>query len=840
MGTIIKHTLRNIFAKPLITIFLILSITVCAFTGILALDISNSITNVIKSLMTEETGKAEIMYYASDSVEEDDLADIPEHEAVLLSSKSSSMCVKNDNMYEYYNQKSLVTYCTDINTAIDYKILAKDIVLNDDECVITDKIAEDMGLKEGDTFTIFGDNDIDADFKIKKIIKPAGLLSGQYSALVTENGMAKLTFDGKVKYSTAYIKMQDPSKCSEAVEILEKKDPTGDVVDILNGQDFKSTLATITSIFLGLFLITLLLVIFVTISLSERIILERMSTVGTLRSLGVSPAITTRVILVENLFYGLFGGIFGTLAYALIRDPFFNSIFNVTTASGIEFTLDLGKISPVAIATVIVGAIVVEMLCPLKELLKATKRPIRDIIFDNKETDYKFKNKYKYISIILGIISVVLFVVGTVYIKSGFICLLGFTFVVIAGYMGYPFILRGIGSLIERRAFSKGKPIVGLAATNLRSKKTSIGSSRLIFIATAVCVCLFTYIISEYNFIIFRPADADIVVSGLTKGKETYEFYNTLEGVTDVEFIYNVAVDSVVAGTKEIDNYLEKKYEENSSDLLKKIGIYGADGKYKLFKNVSGIPDEIKSDEIYITKTLADEFNVKKGDNLDILLKGDGAIPFRETYKVAGYIDSSKEDASNRTILMNMDNYKRIYFDSPSRAYIKSTDPARTKDLIESYSSNRISYVKTMDEYIDDVIDQSKGEFALLGMIMVMGVGLALIGVICNQIVAFENRKRESAVLVSTSMNRKKLIKLFMLENTFSSILAIVFGLAIGLVLTKLLFGALASMIQMEIVIDYAKTGLLLLGMFVAFSITILKTRKNIKKMKLSEQLKYE
>ncbi|MBO4592514.1 MAG: hypothetical protein J5684_08160, partial [Eubacterium sp.] len=328
MGTIIKHTLRNIFAKPLITIFLILSITVCAFTGILALDISNSITNVIKSLMTEETGKAEIMYYASDSVEEDDLADIPEHEAVLLSSKSSSMCVKNDNMYEYYNQKSLVTYCTDINTAIDYKILAKDIVLNDDECVITDKIAEDMGLKEGDTFTIFGDNDIDADFKIKKIIKPAGLLSGQYSALVTENGMAKLTFDGKVKYSTAYIKMQDPSKCSEAVEILEKKDPTGDVVDILNGQDFKSTLATITSIFLGLFLITLLLVIFVTISLSERIILERMSTVGTLRSLGVSPAITTRVILVENLFYGLFGGIFGTLAYALIRDPFFNSIFN--------------------------------------------------------------------------------------------------------------------------------------------------------------------------------------------------------------------------------------------------------------------------------------------------------------------------------------------------------------------------------------------------------------------------------------------------------------------------------------------------------------------------------
>ena len=168
MGTIIKHTLRNIFAKPLITIFLILSITVCAFTGILALDMSNSLTNVIQSLVAQETGKAEVMYYASDSIEDGDLDDIPEHEAILISSKSSSMCVKNDNMYEYYNQKSLTTYCTDIDAAIDFKILAKDIVLNDDECVVTDKIAEDMGLKEGDTFTIFGDNDIDADFKIKR------------------------------------------------------------------------------------------------------------------------------------------------------------------------------------------------------------------------------------------------------------------------------------------------------------------------------------------------------------------------------------------------------------------------------------------------------------------------------------------------------------------------------------------------------------------------------------------------------------------------------------------------------------------------------------------------
>ena len=145
-----------------------------------------------------------------------------------------------------------------------------------------------------------------------------------------------------------------------------------------------------------------------------------------------------------------------------------------------------------------------------------------------------------------------------------------------------------------------------------------------------------------------------------------------------------------------------------------------------------------------------------------------------------------------------------------------------------------------MADYMEEANQQSAGMMTILYMIIIMGVGLSLVGVFSNQIVGFESRKRESAVLISTAMGRNSLIKMFAVENLLSSGISIVLGTALGLVCTVLFFNAMKTMIPFDISIDYGKTGLFLAIMFITFSITILKTMKNIKKMKISEQLKYE
>ena len=207
---------------------------------------------------------------------------------------------------------------------------------------------------------------------------------------------------------------------------------------------------------------------------------------------------------------------------------------------------------------------------------------------------------------------------------------------------------------------------------------------------------------------------------------------------------------------------------------------------------------------------------------------------------MAGIINSSIADGCDKTIAMPLELYKQIYFDKPSYAYVNSDNPEETVSLIKSYSSSTISKIRTMADYMEEANQQSAGMMTILYMIIIMGVGLSLVGVFSNQIVGFESRKRESAVLISTAMGRNSLIKMFAVENLLSSGISIVLGTALGLVCTVLFFNAMKTMIPFDISIDYGKTGLFLAIMFITFSITILKTMKNIKKMKISEQLKYE
>ena len=840
MGTIIKLSIRNIFVKPLITVFLVLSIVFCSFAGLLAFDMSNSLSNILKSAFSDVYGKSNVIIETVNGIDRAAFDDLPEHEALYIAMNSSRLCVRNDNMYAYYNEKNLVTYGVNISEASAMNLVPKGTVLEDNECIITEKIAEDMNLKIGDSFTIYGDNYVGADFIIKDISPVRGILSNNYSALVTDEGMKKLSYNGQPKYTIAYIHVLDDNNCEAFCEKAEALYPAAEIENLVTGA-VQDQINQISGIFIVLFIITLLLVIFVTITLSERIMIDRLSTVGTLRSLGISPSLTARVILVENIVYGLLGGIIGTVLYTLTRDVIFRNIFTISTGNDTEIMMDLGKVSIPVAAAVILGAIVVEMLCPMRELLRATGRPIRDIIFDNRDTEYKYKRKHMYLSLIIGITAAVLGVLGLFVLESKVTaCMAAFILLVIAVFMGYPFIIKAAASFIEKRAIAKGMPVMGLAASSLRTKKTSIGSSKLAFIATAISMSLLIIGLSFDRFSTEAPANADVVVSGVRTEAGDFDYIKDLPGVTDVEFIYNKSGAEIVSGTENIDEYLEKKFEDGSDALQVTVCVTGAEGRYDLYRAFPTLPEKIGDDEVYISHKLGEILGVKVGDEHEFLLNSDGVVPFRKTYKIAGYADPGIMEIPNTAMVISLNEYKKICLNYPDTVYVKAEDSEVIKDKIESYSSSMIGDVKTMEEYKEHSKEQGSGMMALLYMIIAMGVGLALIGVFCNQIVGFENRKRESAVLISTALSREKLIKMFCCETFIGGFMAVMIGAAVGAAETALISQAIKVVLALPISFDVIKVVLFLFLVFGAFSITILKTIRNIKKMKIAEQLKYE
>ena len=110
MGVILKHTFRNIFAKPLMTIFLVVSITICAFAGMLAFDMSNSLDNILKGLFSSVAGTSNILVDTKTEIKEEDFEGLPEYEGTFVSSKTPKITVRNKQMYAYYNQKNLPAF----------------------------------------------------------------------------------------------------------------------------------------------------------------------------------------------------------------------------------------------------------------------------------------------------------------------------------------------------------------------------------------------------------------------------------------------------------------------------------------------------------------------------------------------------------------------------------------------------------------------------------------------------------------------------------------------------------------------------------------------------------
>ena len=189
-----------------------------------------------------------------------------------------------------------------------------------------------------------------------------------------------------------------------------------------------------------------------------------------------------------------------------------------------------------------------------------------------------------------------------------------------------------------------------------------------------------------------------------------------------------------------------------------------------------------------------------------------------------------------------MDEYQLLVRDMPGRILIKSTDPEGTKKLLETYAKGTYNSVKTFDEVIEDQKSSNAKAVAIIGAIIAIALGMTAIGMISNQLLGFEGRKKECAVMLSTAMGKGKLSGILLKEVLITSFTASGIGTIVGTVLTTVLSTALASAqtVSMEVDINPVHIILFFIAMTVVFTGTVLFPIRNLRKMKISEQIKYE
>ena len=322
------------------------------------------------------------------------------------------------------------------------------------------------------------------------------------------------------------------------------------------------------------------------------------------------------------------------------------------------------------------------------------------------------------------------------------------------------------------------------------------------------------------------PYDCDVVME-TTKENKYYTYIEHLDGVTDSENLYT-ALKLITVNDETKEGY----------------GYYFGmpDGGFKYYEGFIGLPDKIEEGCVCLDKSFASRKGIKTGDTIKITINPESVFPVTREYKVSNIVECNNNGYSGEAIIVSEAEYKFLFRDTPGEILIKCEDPDAIKKTLETYAKGNYNTVETFDEKVENLNDNNSKTIAVVTAIIIVALGMTAIGMISNQLIGFEGRKKECAVMLSTAMNKSRLSGILLKEVLITSTTASAAGTLVGTFLTLVLKTAMGSAqtVVMDINVNPLHNLLFFVIMSVVFTATVLFPIRNLRKMKIAEQIKYE
>ena len=820
MKIILKNSFKNIFKKPLRTLLMTFTIFLCVVSGLFCIDIGNC----LDKLVAEMFGSICTADLTIESERPFDLPeDMPEHKDFTLYINQEYVYTDIESDPAFVNRSEFTIYDADIKAAHEMEFVDFDS-LGDDEIAINSGMAKRYGYKEGDVITLHDRAEGEHEFKVKEVITTSAtnpVFAGKDCAIINLNAGDMLSC-GVRDNMIMFVKLTDDADVDDTVKFLEKELPRASVSSLALSKEDTKSLNDIKMFLYIIFAVSFLLVIFVTISISERIVSERMSFIGTLRSLGMSSGRTCSILLLENILYALIGAIPGILFYLSIRGSLLSNLLRVENNEGVSIRIDAGPISIPLVIGVFVGALLIECLIPLRAVIKALKTSIRDIIFDNRDTEYKSSKKLTVAGLVLLAAAIITGIFSN-HLVTALICIVS---AVSSAALLFPAVLIRICDGLKVFFDKIGRQRWALAAVEAKSRKSSVGSGIMCITASALCMIIYAAGMAELNSILYKDYAYDVKLD--CSGRSAiYSFIDHIDGVTSTEKVYDKTIMTILDDDKDPKN-------------TEIIGM--PEGGFKLYGDLKGLPSELEEGTVYITKRLGGIENIKVGDTIRLTIDPDGVIPFEREYKVGGYFEDASQTIYGRAIVIPEEDYISMFHDVPGSILVKCDDPEKTSKIIRTYGKDAEGKCFTAAELQERASGDSSGIIMIITLIIIMGISMTLIGVVSNQIIGFEGRKKECAVMLSTAMNKRTLSGILLRESFIVSIVAGTLGTILGVGLVAAFKNALehTESLFMNMETDPKLCLIFCIILVIIYTFTVLFPIRNLRRMKIAEQIKYE
>lgn len=621
-------------------------------------------------------------------------------------------------------------------------------------------------------------------------------------------------------YCILLLNLTDKSNIKNSIKTLEKDNDDFVVQALVDQETMDFNINMISQVLLIILILALLVNYYVISSNAKVILLSRTPVVGTFRSLGASKIKVNLILILENLLYGLFGGILGVICGLYFRDRILRVI-----AQGVS-NISLGEISaPINYAYIIYSlmfALIIQLISVIHVIYQIGNYPIKNLIFEELSSIQKVSIAPTILGFILQGLSYVLYRTNNTY--DTLMAILALVSAMAGGILVLPFITKYLSLLmakINKLIFGEA-PYLG--TKNISTSKIINSNVKLVVISLSMVLMIFMTS-SSLEGLFIKAEDVfelDLQLYGMEKKEEDYSKLKKVQGVKELQFLYNY-MDNLLVNGKEMNLVLCGFDEE-------RLGVKDKEGKIKDLKN-----GEVMMDEFYAIKN---GFNI--GDQLEI--KSDELKTKKIKVEIVGTVDSSIFTTSRNTIVFSENQFKKDVTDVPSGIYVGTNkDLLKMKKTLYKELSGENITVETFNEFIKEQEQRVSGLLSTVWIFLVLSILLSAIGLVNNQVIGFIQRKREYAVLYSVSMSKAQLNTMIFFEIMCSFLIGCISGLALSIWMSKLL-GVLLSSIGIYLEFNFQWVNILTVvgGIFVILILTAIIPILKILKMNVIQEIKYE
>lgn len=691
------------------------------------------------------------------------------------------------------------------------------------QIVMGELYANKYDISVGDTMTLEM-NGKNYNFKVAGIAKQEGIymreLADGGTLFAPKETIAKI-FGGEANLT--YIKEKDPEQLQKLYEDLQDTFKDYNVTYTIDPNLIKAEttnyvlpfrISSVAVIFMSMF------IIFTGYGL---IINERISSLGTLRSLGLTRRRMGLILILESAAIGIFGGLLGCglgrVILTVLKDLYFKNNGTFTTSGPI-------MIGSKELITTIITAVVITCLSAVGSIQKTTKLQIKEIILHRTEQKVARDSKLWSIGAFLFVACLLL----PRFLPVNLTGMITGDMLATGALVGSVFMIPTIVWVITKVAESCGLPQeVCLGIRNTRDSKTLANNLKLF----SAMIAIVAFMVTIFHTMSYDLHDA-------WDHKNLFDVSFTLRESKEDSLSRIYSVDGV---TKAIAYYANYECEMIDKNVFLNT-LYGIEDIDFFDINVVGDLDKaheavkhLKDGKNVITTTiLKEKLGLKLGDNLRISYSGR-----TEEYKITGFIDTNI--GIGHVAYIAGENYRSFIGTTNYDTFMVqgNVKPEDLKLRLKREFTKDILTIETKEELKKANADKVDSIFNAINLYTYLAVAVGMLGMTNNIVAGFIERKQSLALYRCIGMSRKGISRMLLTEAVTLGVIGSTMGLVTAFTMMNtipqvvgLMWGKVAPRPATVEIVILCLAGLLTM---LAMSIIPLRGSRNISIM---ESMKYE